>query len=81
MKNIRCYPVCFTDLRVFRQIDVDPLLVVVTTLVVDLVELIPRVLYLTIQQVPHALCDGGVLGGGSLEDGAGPSVAVGEVQL
>ena len=81
MKNIRRCHSCFTNLRVFLQIDVDPLLVVVTTLVVDLVELIPRVLYLTIQQVPHALCDGGLLGGGSLEDGAGPSVSVGEVQL
>ena len=81
MKNIRCYPVCFTDLRVSLEVDVDPLLVVVTTLVVDLVELIPRVLYLTIQQVPHALCDGGLLSGGSLEDGAGTSVSVGEVQL
>ena len=70
-----------TDLRVSLQIDVDALLVVVTALLSDLLEVIPCILYLSIQQVPHPLCNGGVLFGGSLGDGAGPPVAVGKVQL
>ena len=77
-----------TDLRVTLQseylvhINVENfLLVVLTALLLDLVEVVTGIFYLTIQQLRHPLSDVRVLCGGSLEDGARPPVGVGEEQV
>ena len=54
------------------------LLVILTTLLLDLVEVVTGIFYLTIQQLRHPLSDVRVLCGGSLEDGARPPVSPGE---
>ena len=57
------------------------LLVILTTLLLDLVEVVTGVLYLSVQELRHSVREVGVLGGRSLQDGAGPPVSVGEEQV
>ena len=75
---------CETDLRVQAiTIDVSSLLVILTALLMDLVEVtgIKVKQSLASEQLHHPLCYPGVLGGGSLHDRAGPPVAVCEEQF
>ena len=57
------------------------LLVILATLLLDLVEVVAGILDLSVQELRHSVSEVGVLSGGSLQNGAGSPVGVGEEQV